>query len=145
MATKLPDHIRELLKAWIPPERINEAAWDCHGTWVVKNWAVSMIATALGITFDPPQIVHSDPVTGTVIILVTGRDQSGKTLWSFGEATKHNNKNNYPFAMAEKRAKGRVTLNFADKFGLIYTEDDVADPTSRQPFRDPTLVGAAAQ
>lgn len=138
MATKLPDHIRELLKEYIPPERINDAAWDCHGTWVVKNWAISMIATALEITFHEPRIVHSDPDAKVCVLCVTGHDKNGKQLWSFGECAPYNNKNGYPFAMAEKRAKGRVTLNFADKFGLLYTEDDVADRNSRTPFKDPT-------
>ena len=34
-----------------------------------------------------------------------------KTEWATGEAAPYNNKNNYPFAMAEKRAKDRVNLN----------------------------------
>jgi len=139
MATKLPEHIKELLKEYIPPERINDAAWDCHGTWVVKNWAISMIATALNITFDAPHIVEYSSDKKLVVLCVTGRDDKGKVLWSFGEAAPSNNKNNYPFAMAEKRAKGRVTLNFADKFGLLYTEDDVADKNSNRPFNDPTI------
>jgi len=32
-----------------------------------------------------------------------------------------------------------VTLNVADKFGLLYTEDAVADKNSNRPFNDPTI------
>ena len=42
--------------------------------------------------------------------------------WSFGEAAPYNNKNNYPFAMAEKRAKDRVILKLVGLHGDTYSQ-----------------------
>ena len=59
--------------------------------------------------------------------------------WSIGEASPTNNKNAYPFAMAEKRAKDRVILKLIGLHGMVYSEieaDDFRpDPTSKSGER----------
>ena len=107
------------------------SCWDCHGTLVVYHKACQIIAMQAGIEFSMPQIVQSDPVKGIVIILVEGSmtadDGTRRVMWSFGEATPQNNKNSYPYAMAEKRAKDRVTLALAGIHGYVYSEIEADD------------------
>jgi len=48
-----------------------------------------------------------------------------KIIQTFGEATPKNNKNAYPVAMAEKRAKSRIVLMLSGLYELgIYGEDE---------------------
>jgi len=119
--TKLVKNVLE--KYGLDPET---SCWDCHGTLVIYHKACQIIATISGIEFSMPQIVHQDPDKGTVIILVEGTMPLPKggqrSMWSFGEATPKNNKNSYPYAMAEKRAKDRITLGLAGIHGFVYSE-----------------------
>jgi len=104
---------------------VEESCWDCHGTLVILHKACQRIAQRLGIEFGLPYLVESDSDNKTVVVLVTGSmDQDGvrKTEWSFGEASPSNNRNSYPYAMAEKRAKDRVTLALAGVHGYVYSE-----------------------
>ena len=48
----------------------------------------------------------------------------GLNAWSIGEATPANNKNEYPWAMAEKRAKDRVILKLIGASGFVYSEEE---------------------
>jgi hypothetical protein len=43
---------------------------------------------------------------------------------TYGEVNKSNNRNNYPIAMAEKRALSRAVLKLAG-FGNVYGEDEI--------------------
>ena len=47
------------------------------------------------------------------VVQATGK-LGERTENSFGEAAPYNNKNNYPLAMAEKRAKDRVILKLLE-------------------------------
>ena len=60
--------------------------------------------------------------------------------WSFGEAMGYNLKNNYPFAMAEKRAKDRVILKLAGLHG-VYSEEEAED--FKESLRDGTAKPVA--
>ncbi len=71
-----------------------------------------------------------------VVILVTGRFND-KVEWSFGEAAPYNLKNNYPFAMAEKRAKDRVILKLVGLHGDAYSEIEADEFNETKP---PKLV-----
>ena len=55
------------------------------------------------------------------------------TEWSFGEASPYNNKNGYPYAMAEKRAKDRVILKLIGMHGDTYSEDEADDFKNSKP------------
>ena len=86
--------------------------------------ALEKIAAHKGVTFDEPKVIHSDVALKSVVMLVTGRmDQ--RTEWSFGEATPANNKNAYPFAMSEKRAKDRVILKLVGLHGDVYSDTEI--------------------
>ena len=102
----------------------DETLWDCHGTWVMYHKALEKIAAHKGVTFDDPKIIHSDMALKSVVVLVTGR-MDKRSEWSFGEATPANNKNAYPFAMSEKRAKDRVILKLVGLHGDVYSDTEI--------------------
>ena len=103
-----------------------EALWDCHGTWVLKHKACESIAANKGITFDDPIIIESDADKGIAVISLRGH-LGNQSEWTFGEASKSNSKNSYPYAMAEKRAKDRVILKLIGLHGDVYSEDEAIE------------------
>lgn len=118
----------------------NDAVWDCHGTWVMKHWACEMVGAALEVKFKPPQIVERDESKGIVVLLV--ETESGE--WTFGEVSKSNCKNAYPWAMAEKRAKDRLILKCAGLHGVVYSAEEAEEfgnakpvPKAEAPTRTP--------
>lgn len=118
-----------------------QATWDCHGTPVVLHKALEQIAAHKGMQFDAPTIIDRDTANKTVVICVTGR-LGDKSEWSIGEAAPYNNKNSYPYAMAEKRAKDRVILKLLDVAGFVYSEEEADDfkqarPQQQQPQQQP--------
>ena len=115
---KMHEFVRNILKDNDVDPR--EACWDCHGTWVIYHKYLERIADKNGITFDAPQILACDLDKKAAAICVTGH-LGDRSAWSFGEATRDNNKNPYPLAMAEKRAKDRVILKLAGLPGHIYS------------------------
>lgn len=114
----------------------SSALWNCHGTQVILHKALERIADKAGIKFDAPQIVETDAAKKIAVICVTGhRDKA--TAWSFGEAMPSNNKNSYPFAMAEKRAKDRVILKLIGISGDVYSEEEADDFKNARPAFEP--------
>lgn len=124
MAKKIDPRLIEILTKY--GEDANEALWDCHGTWVAYHKAIERIAAKASIAFDMPQIIEASSASKTVAIAVSGR-MGDRMEWSFGEATPANNKNAYPYAMAEKRAKDRVVLKLVGLHGLVYSEEESDD------------------
>lgn len=126
MAKKLDPRLLEILTTY--GERPEDALWDCHGTWVAYHAAIERIAAKADIKFDMPQIIEANSASKTVAIAVRGSmvvvDGLVREEWSFGEATPANNKNAYPYAMAEKRAKDRVVLKLIGLHGLAYSEEE---------------------
>jgi hypothetical protein len=113
-----------------------EAAWDCHGTWVVYHRVLEQIAAKASITFDPPQVLEANGQAKSVALCVTGTLKD-RSEWSVGEASPANNKNAYPYAMAEKRAKDRVILKLIGLHGLAYSEDEADDFKGANPAPSP--------
>ena len=109
-----------------------QATWDCHGTPVALHKALEQVAAHQGITFDPPVIIEANAEKKTVAMQVSGR-LGDKVEWSVGEATPYNNKNSYPYAMAEKRAKDRVILKLIGVAGFVYSEDEADDLKESRP------------
>lgn len=123
MAKKLDPRLLDILTKY--DERPEDALWDCHGTWVAYHKAIERIAAKAGIVFDLPQIVEANTAAKTATIAVRGV-MGDRSEWSFGEASPANNKNAYPFAMAEKRAKDRVVIKLVGLAG-IYSEEEADD------------------
>ena len=107
-------------------EEPRDAMWDCHGTWVVYHRAIERIAARAKITFDMPEIVEAKSADRIVAIVARGF-MGERSEWSFGEAAPGNNKNSYPYAMAEKRAKDRVVLKLVGLHGMAYSEEESDD------------------
>jgi hypothetical protein len=101
--------------------------WEVHGsTWCVKHKALERIAAEVGIVWEKPELKVCDMAAGQIAILVGGK-LGDHVEFSFGEASPKNNKNSYPIAMAEKRAKDRVILKLLAVHGDIYSEEEADD------------------
>ena len=117
----IPDGVIDVLREIGMTPR--EAGWDCHGTYVLLHKALEKVAAKRNVVFDEPQILSADVTSKEAVVLCVGRIGE-KMEWSIGEAAPYNNKNSYPFAMAEKRAKDRVILKLVGLHGDVYAEDE---------------------
>lgn len=126
---KIDQRLVDLLKKY---GEDNTAVWDCHGTWVAYHSAVERMAAKAGITFDKPEMIVNEPEKKTVVICVSA-SMGDLREWSFGEVAPSNNKNSYPYAMAEKRAKDRAALKLLGMSGLVYSEEEADDFKASKP------------
>lgn len=100
----------------------SDEIWEVHGnSWCVKHKALERAGAVAGITWGQPTFVETDSAAGIVSICVFGK-LGDREEWSVGEAAPKNNKNFYPYAMAEKRAKDRVILKLLNTHGYLYSE-----------------------
>lgn len=141
MPRALDPTIAKVLKEY--DEDAKSATWDCHGVTVVLHKAIERMAARARIVFDAPVIVEANTPGKTATIIVTGK-MGDRTEWSFGEASPANNKNAYPFAMAEKRAKDRVVLKLLGLHGLAYSEDESDDFKEPAAPRSPSTGSRGA-
>jgi hypothetical protein len=132
MAT-IDGKLKEVLTKWHPNPK--GAVWDCHGKWIAYHAALEEIARNAKITFDAPVVLEADGQNKCAALCVTGR-MGAIAEWSIGEAAPANNKNGYPFAMAEKRAKDRVILKLIGLHGEVYSEEE-ADDFKKGPAPEP--------
>ena len=112
-----------------------EAFWELpqkKGTWLVKHSALEIVAAKAGIKFSAPQIIEAHGEAGIAAVCVTG-ELDGRSVWSIGECSPKNNKNAYPWAMAEKRALDRVILKLSGIHGLVYSEEEMAGSDREAP------------
>lgn len=111
----------------------SDEIWEVHGTsWVVKHKALERVAVEVGIIWEKPDVVTCDPVGKVAVICAYGR-LGERIEWSFGEAAPANNKNSYPVAMAEKRAKDRVILKLLTTHGALYSEAEADEFSEGRP------------
>ena len=90
----------------------------------ILHKCIERMAARANITFERPLFIDADP--DNVVMVVAG--QLGERVeWSVGEASPKNNKNAYPYSMAEKRAKDRVALKLIGLHGLLYSEEEADD------------------
>jgi hypothetical protein len=101
----------------------SDEIWEVHGnSWCIKHKALERAGAVAGIIWDQaPYVIESNSEKGIVAVCVTGRLKD-RVEWSIGEAAPKNNKNAYPYAMAEKRAKDRVILKLLNTHGYLYSE-----------------------
>ncbi len=90
--------------------------------WIALHKFLERVADKAGITFDKPDVLNCEKEE--VALYVSGCDKSGKCAWSIGEASLKNCKNDYRWAMAEKRAKDRVILKIVGVAGDMYSEEE---------------------
>ena len=130
---KLPEKLEELLKE--VKLTVASSTWDCHGTPVVLHKALEKIASKKGITFDDMKVIESSVKEKYAVISVRGHYKEA-TEESIGEASPYNNKNAYPFAMAEKRAKDRVILKLLELSGDVYSQDEADEFNLAQALKE---------
>lgn len=105
----------------------SDEIWEVHGTtWVVKHKALERVAAEQGVIWERPELKVCDMEKGMVVVLISGK-LNERVEYSFGEASPKNNKNSYPIAMAEKRAKDRVILKLLAAHGDLYSEEEADD------------------
>lgn len=139
---QLDPRLIELFKIY--DENPKDSLWDCHGTWVAYHAAIERMAAKAGVQFDKPEMIVNNPDKGTVVVCVSAHI-ADKSEWSFGEVSPANNKNGYPYAMAEKRAKDRVALKLLGMSGLVYSEEEADDFKATKPGPEvPTPKSSAA-
>jgi hypothetical protein len=128
-----PDqHIRDILDKF--GEDFATETWTVPGgkARAIKHACTERIVAKAGIFFDKPEIISADP--NNVVIIVYGTiPKENLQAWSFGEASPKNNKNAYVYAMAEKRAKGRVALKLLGLHGHLYDETEADDFKEARP------------
>lgn len=126
----VPEKVGEVLREiGLTPE---SSGWDCHGTYVLLHKALEKVAAHKNVIFDPPQILCANVSQKEAVVLVVGR-MGERSEWSIGEAASYNNKNSYPFAMAEKRAKDRVILKLVGLHGDVYSEEEADEFKESRP------------
>jgi hypothetical protein len=128
----LPKEIADFMATY----KVNaDELWQVRpGTYAIKHKALERVGAEQGIRFFAPDIIHFDMEKREAAIVVHGK-LGEREEWSTGEASTYNNKNAYPFAMAEKRAKDRVGLKLLNAHGAIYSEDE-ADDFKQPPKRE---------
>jgi hypothetical protein len=105
----------------------SDEIWQVHGTsWVIKHKALERVAAEKGVVWGVPTMIETKMADGMVAMCVFGR-LGERSEWSIGEASPKNNKNAYPYAMAEKRAKDRVILKLLSLHGELYSEDEAEE------------------
>lgn len=121
----------ELMKFMETYKVASDEVWEVRagGAWAIKHAALERVAVENKITFDTPLMLEFHAAEKIAVICVTGR-MGDRSEWSIGEATPYNNKNTYPFAMAEKRAKDRVALKLLNAHGALYSDSEADDFTN---------------
>jgi hypothetical protein len=111
----------------------SDEVWEVRpNTWAIKHNALERVASEQGVTFELPQFAEKDSAQKIAAMLVVGH-MGARTEWSIGEAAPGNNKNSYPYAMAEKRGKDRVTLKLLNAHaGTLYSESEADEFVQRQ-------------
>lgn len=100
--------------------------------YAVKHKALERIAAEQKIEYSAPQIAQID-LANKIAAVVVFASLGERTEWATGEAAPGNNKNQYPLAMAEKRAKDRVILKLLQAHGALYSEDEADDFKRENP------------
>lgn len=145
--SNMDPRVQEVLKKY--HDNPKAAVWNCHGTWVAYHKDLEVVAAKAGITFDPPMVLEANGASKTAALCVTGH-MADRSEWSIGEASPANNKNGYPFAMAEKRAKDRVILKLLGLSGFVFSEEEAdsfkpEQPAPQQPPQDNSKTVALPQ
>lgn len=102
----------------------NEATWDCHGTPVVLHKYIEIIGAKLNVSIDSLDVVEAITEKGIVSMKCVASIKDRQVI-SYGECSPKNNKNAYPYAMAEKRAVDRCILKLANLHGFVYSENEI--------------------
>lgn len=140
MAKPLDERVKQILKKLgFDPK---QCLWDCHGTWVMYHRFIEIAGAKNKIRYDLEEI-ETNSRDGIVCIKCRasiGVNGSEEKVITYGEASPKNNKNSYPYAMAEKRAVDRAILKLLGMHGFVYSEDEMDLTSNTRPTNN---VGAS--
>ena len=97
--------------------------------WIVTHDAVEKIANKESIIFQLPTLLRNDKDSVAFLGTAILKDNE---IWATGEASLSNCKVPYPFAMAEKRLKDRLTLKLINAYEYGIYSDVEADQFKKQ-------------
>mgnify|MGYP003153352099 CR=1 FL=1 len=103
-----------------------ECLWEKHGATCMKHRYIEIAGQNKGVVINSLEEVEKNSAEGVVAIKCTASLGKSKVI-TYGEATPKNNKNSYPYAMAEKRAVDRAILKLIGIHGFVYSDDEVDD------------------
>ena len=103
-----------------------ECLWEKHGATCMKHRYIEIAGQNKGVVINSLDEVEKNSAEGVVAIKCTASLGKSKVI-TYGEATPKNNKNSYPYAMAEKRAVDRAILKLIGIHGFVYSDDEVDD------------------
>lgn len=98
--------------------------------WIALHKFLEKVAQRIGIIFDEPKVMNC---TDNEVALYVSGGYDNKKAWSIGEASPKNCKNEYRWAMAEKRAKDRVILKLLGIAGDMYSEEEADEFKEKTP------------
>jgi len=119
----------------------SEATWDCHGTPVVLHKYIEIIGAKLNVSIDSLDVIEANAKDGIVSMKCVASIKDRQVI-SYGECSPKNNKNAYPYAMAEKRAVDRCILKLANLHGFVYSENEIDDkaPSSKPKIAEKKVI-----
>jgi hypothetical protein len=104
----------------------DDEVWEVRrgGAWAIKHAALSGWQSSAKIKFDIPQLCRERRAGSTNARRWSSTGNGWATAPNGRSARRRqaNNKNAYPYAMAEKRAKDRVILKLLNAHGAVYSE-----------------------
>ena len=103
-----------------------DALWDCHNTWVMYHRYIEIIGAKKNVVIDDLVEAESNSAQGVVAIKCYAHLNDQKVI-TYGEASPKNNRNSYPYAIAEKRAIDRAILKLIGIHGFVYSEDELGN------------------
>ena len=101
-----------------------DCLWEKHGATCMKHRYIEIAGQNKGVVINALEEVEKNSEAGVVAIKCTASLGKLKVI-TYGEATPKNNKNSYPYAMAEKRSIDRAILKLIGVHGFIYSDDEV--------------------
>jgi len=104
-----------------------DCLWEKHGATCMKHRYIEIAGTHKKVSIDSLEEVEKNSEMGVVAIKCYA-SLGNKKVITYGEASPKNNKNSYPYAMAEKRAIDRAILKLIGLHGFVYSEDEVDSP-----------------
>lgn len=101
-------------------------------TWIIKHRAIEIAAAHEGITWEL-EVLNFSP---DVVVKCTAK-HGDRVVQSFGECSPKNNKNNFPYAMAEKRAVDRCVLKLLNAHAYLYSDQASDEFSEPEPEPEP--------
>jgi hypothetical protein len=126
----------EAIKAFMDKFGVaSDEIWPVPGgkTYAIMHKALQRIAREQGIVITVNVVEQlSNLEQGFAVVKAFGKLGDG-FVESYGEASPKNNRNQYPLAMAQKRAEDRVILGLLSVYGDVYSEEEADDFKRQNP------------